>query len=336
MRFSTFHIMSQRPGTTGHEIIQESLREIDLSEHLGFDNVWLTEHHGTAYGLCSSPSVLAAAVAMRTRKLGIGYAANVTPLHHPLRLAEEIALVDQLSEGRVLAGFGTGYSPYEFSLYGTSFEQRYQKHRAILEIVVRAWTQESFSYDGEGYHFEGATVSLRPYQQPHPPIVIAASSPETIQEAARAGHRVMVLGSVEAIVSKIETYRQAVQEGSHSQAQSVSCLQNIGALRQILVTDRSDWSLKAIEAATAWHIQQTKQLSAPVSNHEQVAQEEISQYVHGRITAGSPEVVVERLLQLQAKGVGEVLCWFKWGEITHEQAIKSMKLFSESVIPHFR
>lgn len=336
MRFSTFHIMSQRPGTTGSEIIQEALREIELSEHLGFDNVWLTEHHGTAYGLCSSPSVLAAAVAMRTRKLGIGYAANVTPLHHPLRLAEEIALVDQLSEGRVLAGFGTGYSPYEFSLYGASFDRRHQAHREILEVIVRAWTQGTFSYDGEGYHFKDATIALRPYQQPHPPVVIAASSPETVQEAGRAGHRLMVLGSVEAISSKIETYRQAVQVESHSQAQAESCLQNIGALRQILVTDGADWNRRAIETATAWHIRQTKQLSSPVGTFDPVSQDEISQYVHSRVISGPPEVVVDQICQLQAKGVGEVLCWFKWGEITHEQAIKSMESFSESVIPHFR
>lgn len=336
MRFSTFHIMSQRPGITGPEIIQETLREIELSEHLGFGNVWLTEHHGTAYGLCSSPSVLAAAVAMRTRKVGIGYAANVTPLHHPLRLAEEIALVDQLSEGRVLAGFGTGYSPYEFSLYGVPFDRRHQTHRAILEIVIRAWTQGTFSYDGEGYHFKDATIALRPYQQPHPPVVIAASSPETVQEAARAGHRLMVLGSVEAIGSKIEMYQQAVQVEPHSQAQAASCLQNIGALRQIFVTDGVNSSQQVVETATAWHIQQTKQLSSPVGTYEPVSQDEISQYVHSRVINGPPEVVVGQLCQLQAKGIGEVLCWFKWGEITHEQAIKSMEPFSEAVIPHFR
>lgn len=336
MRFSTFHIMSQRPGTTGHQIIQESLREIELSEHLGFDSVWLTEHHGTAYGLCASPSVLAAAVAMRTHTLGIGYAANVTPLHHPLRLAEEIALVDQLSGGRVVAGFGTGYSPYEFSLYGASFDRRHQAHREVLEIVVRAWTQDAFNYEGETHHFKEAAIALRPYQQPHPPIVIAASSPETIQEAARAGHRIMVLGSVDAIGSKIETYRQAVPEAMRSQPQSISCLQNIGALRQVLVTEKADWSQPSIEAATAWHIQQSKQLSTPMGSHEQVAQDEVSQYVQNRVAAGPPEVVIEHLRQLEETGVGELLCWFKWGEITHEQAIKSMELFSESVIPHFK
>lgn len=335
MRFSTFHILSQRPGTTGHQIVRESLQEIELSESLGFDRVWLTEHHGTAYGLCASPSVFAAAVAMRTQKVGIGYAANVTPLHHPLRLAEEIALVDQLSGGRVLAGFGTGYSPYEFSLYGADFDRRYQIHREILDIVVRAWTQDSFSYDGEGYHLKEATIALRPHQQPRPPIVIAASSPETIQEAARAGHRIMVLGSVEAIGSKIETYRHAVQ-AAHDPSQSMSCLENIGALRQIFVTEESGWSQPAIEAVTAWHLQQTKHLSSPVGNHESVSQDEVSQYVHGRIIFGPPEVVIEQLCQLQAKGVGEILCWFKWGEITHEQAVKSIGLFSESVIPHFK
>ena len=90
MRFSTFQIMPQRPGATSHQIIQEALREIEFSEQLGFDNVWLTEHHGTEYGLCASPSVLAAAVAVKTHRLGIGYAVNVTPLHHPLMFKGEL------------------------------------------------------------------------------------------------------------------------------------------------------------------------------------------------------------------------------------------------------
>ena len=104
MKFGTFHILPMPEGATAHGVIHETLTEVELAEALGFDTVWLAEHHSSRHGLCPSASVLGAAVAMRTRRVNIGYAVNVTPLHHPLRLAEEIAFVDQLSDGRVMLG----------------------------------------------------------------------------------------------------------------------------------------------------------------------------------------------------------------------------------------
>ena len=118
MRFGTFHLMTRPQGATSQQIVQETLAEAELAEELGFDCVWLTEHHASDHGICSAPSVFAAAVAARTTRIGIGYAVNVAPLHQPLRLAQELAMGDQLSGGRVVAGFGPGYSPYEYARYG--------------------------------------------------------------------------------------------------------------------------------------------------------------------------------------------------------------------------
>ena len=171
MKFGTFHILPMPEGTTAHDVIHETLTEVYLAESMGFDTVWLAEHHSSRFGLCASASVLGAAVAMRTQRVRIGYAVNVTPLHHPLRLAEEVAFVDQLSNGRVIAGFGPGYAPYEFDLYGMPLDER---HREGTEVVMKVWCEEEFSHHGKYYDFDNVSVLPKPCQRPHPPIAIAA------------------------------------------------------------------------------------------------------------------------------------------------------------------
>jgi alkanesulfonate monooxygenase SsuD/methylene tetrahydromethanopterin reductase-like flavin-dependent oxidoreductase (luciferase family) len=183
MKFSTFHIMSQPESASSHQIIEETLAEIDAAERLNFANTWLTEHHGSRYGLGVAPAVLAAAVASRTQRLGIGFAVHVSALHHPLRLAEEIAMVDHLSQGRVIAGFGSGYSPREYQLYGVDFTERRERQQEILDIIRRAWQEDGFDHTGRFYQFNQVSLALKPYQQPHPPIALTAANPEAFKAA---------------------------------------------------------------------------------------------------------------------------------------------------------
>ena len=128
MRLGLFLIMPAPAGSAPGSVVERALADGSRAEELGFDAVWVTEHHGSDYGWCSAPSVMAGALAVRTRRVDIGYAVNVTPLHHPVRLAEEIATVDQLSRGRVIAGFGPGYSPVEYAPFDADFDDRHRLH----------------------------------------------------------------------------------------------------------------------------------------------------------------------------------------------------------------
>ena len=337
MLFGTFQIMSHRKGVSEYEVFQETLQEIELSEQLGFDNVWLTEHHSSAYGLCASPSVFAAAVATKTRTLGIGYAVNVTPLHNPLRLAEEISMVDNLSQGRVRAGFGPGYSPYEFSLYGADFAQRHIMHREILDIVQLAWTEDRFDYKGAEFRLQDVSIGIKPYQKPHPPIFISASQQASIEETARARHGLMVLGSMEAIRTKVASYASALRMREHQQDQAES-VGHVGALRHILVTSESDRGdvVRTVQSATDWHVRMVRELASSTSKHSALDEAEVHQYIQERVTIGSPESIADEIATLKESGVEEVICWFKWGNIDHELAEQSMRLFADCVIPRFR
>src|ERR671931_1295435 len=153
LRFGTFFFFQAAPGHRHEDIIRNELTQVEWSEELGFDAVWLTEHHFIDYGLSVDPATLAAAIAARTRRVRIGLAAAILPFHHPIRLAEQMALVDIISRGRLDLGVGRGNRPIEFAGYGVPQIESRERMDEAVEILVRAWTQERFSYEGRFFTF---------------------------------------------------------------------------------------------------------------------------------------------------------------------------------------
>ena len=141
MRLGLFLILPQPAGVSQAQVFESALEDAVLAERLGFDSVWVTEHHGSAYGLAAAPSVIAGAIAARTERIAIGYAVNVSPLHHPIRLADDIATVDHLSRGRVIAGFGAGYSPVEYRQLSADFGDRHRRHHDTVATVIEHWSR---------------------------------------------------------------------------------------------------------------------------------------------------------------------------------------------------
>jgi alkanesulfonate monooxygenase SsuD/methylene tetrahydromethanopterin reductase-like flavin-dependent oxidoreductase (luciferase family) len=312
MRFSTFHIFSRPVGADVGTVLAEHLKEIDAAEALGFDGVWLTEHHGSDYGLCPSPNVVGAAVAGRTSRVKIGFGANISALHHPLRLSEEIALVDRISGGRVVAGFGSGYSPAEFSLYGVPFAQRHQRHTETLDIVRLAWRGEPFDYAGEEFCFDQARIAVTPQQQPHPSIAVAAASPEGIQWAGRQGFDLLVLGGVERVRQAVEQYRAAYGTGL------------VGA-QQLFALDK-DMARRATRLNLRWG----NALRDPEGDPNPT-EAVVDEYMENRVSIGA-EAMRRRIVALEEAGVDEVLGWFRWGDMEHEAALETMRVFEHEVV----
>jgi alkanesulfonate monooxygenase SsuD/methylene tetrahydromethanopterin reductase-like flavin-dependent oxidoreductase (luciferase family) len=335
MRFGSFYIMPQASGLSSQELVQQTLSEIEEAEALGFDHVWLTEHHATPFGTCASPSVLAAAVAMRTQRVGIGFAVHVAPLHHPLRLAEEIVLVDHLSQGRVLAGMGPGYAPFEFALYGVDLEERRARHWESVEIVLKAWRQEHFDHQGTYYRFDHASILPRPLQQPHPPLAIAASSSESVARTAQAGCRLLLLVDGKMIPEHLATYREAAGRAGYAPEEVEANLQYTGILRNIYVAQDENQALEEVRAATVKLLRLRSRL-AQTSPSEAEFADQLEQYLRQRVIVGSAKKVREEIAALQAVGAGEVLCWFRWGDMSHTRVMESMHLFAAEVMPDFR
>jgi alkanesulfonate monooxygenase SsuD/methylene tetrahydromethanopterin reductase-like flavin-dependent oxidoreductase (luciferase family) len=169
------------------EVYEGLLGQIEFAEALGYHSVWLTEHHFVTDGYTPSPVPLMAAIAARTTRLEIATDILILPLYHPVKLAEDIATVDILSNGRVMLGVGAGYRDEEFAAFGTSRAERPSRMEEGIAILRGCWADGPFSFAGRHYRLDGVDVIPKPVQQPHPPLWMAATAEPTARRAARLG-----------------------------------------------------------------------------------------------------------------------------------------------------
>ncbi len=169
-------------------LYEETLEQVEAAEALGYDSVWPSEHHGVDDGYCPGVLPVAAAMAMRTTRVTIGTRLMLLPLHHPVHVAENAAVVDILSKGRFILGVAIGYRVAEFPMFGVQRKYRPSLMEEGVEIIKRAWTEdEPFDFDGKRYQLKGVFVMPKPLQKPHPPIWIGATRGAAIDRAARLG-----------------------------------------------------------------------------------------------------------------------------------------------------
>jgi alkanesulfonate monooxygenase SsuD/methylene tetrahydromethanopterin reductase-like flavin-dependent oxidoreductase (luciferase family) len=209
----------RRPGTTEGGSLHESLELADLAEAWGLDGVWLGEiHFNPARSVHSAPIALASFIAARTRRVRVGTAVQVLPLGNPLRIAEEVATVDHLSQGRFDFGVGRSGAPRAYDVLGIPYGESQARFEEALEIILKAWQGQPFSHHGKFFHFDKAVVAPSPYQRPHPPIRMAANSPETFALVGRLGLQLFAglrdLGIPE-LKGYVASYRAAWQAAGH-------------------------------------------------------------------------------------------------------------------------
>src|ERR1700682_702028 len=187
MKFGTFYFFQAPPGQRHADIIRRELEQIEWTEELGFDEIWLTEHHFIEYGLSVDPAALASAAASRTRRIRIGLAAAILPFHHPLRLAEQMALVDIISNGRLDVGVGRGNRPAEFRGYRVRAGDSRERFDETVDVMPRGWTEDRFSYHGRFFSFDDVRVIPKPVQRPHPPLYQVCVTKDGIENTALRG-----------------------------------------------------------------------------------------------------------------------------------------------------
>jgi len=173
-------------------VYARALQRIEIMDRGGYDAVWLTEHHFSDYSVCPSIPVMGAHVAARTKRLRIGAGVTLAAFYHPLRLAEEIALLDILSGGRVNWGAGRGFDEREFRIFKVPMDESQARFREAVDVVMQAWASERLRYRGEFFTFDDVEVLPKPLQQPHPPMWVAAGSPEATRWAASAGYSILI------------------------------------------------------------------------------------------------------------------------------------------------
>jgi alkanesulfonate monooxygenase SsuD/methylene tetrahydromethanopterin reductase-like flavin-dependent oxidoreductase (luciferase family) len=302
------------------EVIEQALWEVDYAEAGGFGSVWIAEHHLSSFGLVGSPSVYAAAVAQRTRRLRIGYAVAVLPLHHPLRLAEEIAWVGHLSQGRLLVGVGPGFSPYELGAFGVPLEQRHARLEEGTAILRAALAGDRFSYAGRFFDVPPVTLRPRPFGGCAPPLLRACSSMDSLRRAANDGVPVMLgLKPVAQIAEHVAAYRACRAALGRTDAEVDREVAEIRVLRRVAVATSDEEALADARQALQWETATARRVHGA------------GELADGCI--GTPATVLRELAALRALGIRHVIAWLSFGDLPFAKVRRAMELLGQEVIP---
>jgi alkanesulfonate monooxygenase SsuD/methylene tetrahydromethanopterin reductase-like flavin-dependent oxidoreductase (luciferase family) len=353
MRFGTFFFFQAAPGLTHAEVVHRELEQMEWTEELGFDQVWLTEHHFIDYGLAVDPATLAAAAASRTRQIRIGLAAAILPFHHPLRLAEQIALIDIIALGRLDVGVGRGNRPAEFTGYHIPQQENRERFEEAVDIMLHAWTEERFSYDGRFFTIRDARVIPKPWQRPHPPLYQVCASKDGIESTAARGWPMLnsvLFGPVEQLANSRDTYVAGLRRHGRSETEITELLRSWGVSRQIYVAPTDAQALAEARDAEMWYQESFRRFIVPDRIEDahpslqpgfRAMDDTLSKVTWERLVAetlafGSPDTVVRHMEQMRAMGVGHVLCWMNFGGLPQDKIRSSMELFAREVMPRFR
>src|SRR5215468_4731315 len=342
MRFGFFDQLPCASGFSERQRYRDIMAQIELGDELGFDTVWLGElHFSRAFSILADPLTVLAAAAQRTRRIRLGTAVTLLPLHNPLKVAEDAATVDILSGGRLELGVGRGAAPSMFAAYNVPAAETRERFVEALEVIRQAWMGERLSYQGKYLHVQNLPVFPRPVQKPHPPIRIAANSPETYTIAGNLGLPIfatpLIAGSMDKLREYIKSHRESLPAGvkqdvsvafpvhvaaSRAQARR-ECEESLMHFFSFLEQRRPD-----IQALPESY----QALQQAIDRLKGIRYEEVEEL--GAVL-GDPEYCAERVQALQEEfGMDEFICYFNQGGLVEPAAVRhAMELFAQEVIP---
>jgi alkanesulfonate monooxygenase SsuD/methylene tetrahydromethanopterin reductase-like flavin-dependent oxidoreductase (luciferase family) len=232
-----------------NSVYETALERFQIMDQTGYDAVWLAEHHFSSFSVCPSVHMMGTMAAARTRRLRIGTAVSLAPFYNPLRLAEEVALLDVLSGGRVNWGAGRGFERSEFAAFGIPGEESAARFHETVDIVLQAWTQPRLSYEGKFHRYENVEVLPKPLQAPHPPVWMAASSTPAIEWAASQGHSILMdpHSSRTDLIAKRRHYAAKLAEAGYSDAG-----RSIPMARLIAIDETAEKAHAVAKRAAEW------------------------------------------------------------------------------------
>ena len=341
MRFGSFVFSISGDAKGDHQVIENTLREVELAEAIGLDAVWLTEHHFDGAVAYADPVVFGAAVAMKTQRVRIGFAVVELALHHPVRLAVQTALLDHLCQGRLIVGTGRGsaYNAYEYLGFGTTMEQGNEMLPEAEELLVKAWTEADVHHKGHFWQVRFPELRPRPYQQPHPPLVRACISEPSVAAMAKIGRPVLIgIQTVETLRHRLQLYRDTMLETGFSEAEVETALDQNWAQRGLYVCENDAEALETADLALKRyraHLLAARQKYNPGGEPPRQPGQTptAAEVVEHAFLAGSPQRVAEQIAELREAGVRNLLLNVNVGQIEPEKVERSMRLFGDKVLP---
>jgi alkanesulfonate monooxygenase SsuD/methylene tetrahydromethanopterin reductase-like flavin-dependent oxidoreductase (luciferase family) len=311
------------------EYYEARLKLIEAYDGAGFYAYHLAEHHSTPIGMAPSPSIFLSAVAQRTTRLRFGPLVYALPLHHPLRLIEEICMLDQLSGGRLEIGFGRGSSPVEVAFYGQDPAKAHDIYSETRELILQGLTSKTLNFQGRFFSFKDIPMELEPFQKPHPPMWYGVHSVEAAERAARQGLNMVSLDSAADTRRFNDTFR-AVWRKTRADAPEPK----LGISRFIVIADDEQQALAAARRAyPVWHrhFYHLFSIRGGKPAHPRPAAFDEMMEIRQAI-AGNPETVLEFLQSQLAESQSNYLVGqFAFGDLTLAESLRSVELFSKHV-----
>ncbi len=349
MRFGHFFYPMKFDDSHDEEEIQQCLAEAELVEELGFDAIWLAEHYFTGECVYGDPLIFATALAVKTKRVELGFGILELPLHHPVRVAIQTALLDNLCQGRLIVGTakGSNYNSYEYVGFGSNPRLGEQQMEEAEELLVKAWTTDNVIFKGTYYRVSFPSVRPRPYQKPHPRLARACLNDESIKEMARIGRPILLRGrSTNSTGANIRLYRDTMEEAGFDDAAIERNLDQVWVWREMHLADTDEQALEEFlpaqhEAFTNMERYRTRwnppdfpmDRQTPPMGREGYAASPDPDASENVI--GSPRRVAEQLTQMRDAGIRNLMLTNR-GLMSPEKTTKSLKLFSEEVMPLFR
>jgi alkanesulfonate monooxygenase SsuD/methylene tetrahydromethanopterin reductase-like flavin-dependent oxidoreductase (luciferase family) len=322
-----------------HQLYAERLQLLEAADAAGFFGYHLAEHHATPLGMAPSPALFLTAAAQRTRRIRLGPLVYLLPLYNPLRLIEEVCMLDHLSGGRLDLGVGRGVSPYELGYFGVDAAGTRVMFNEALAVLIAGLTHERLTFTGQHYRYHDVPMELHPLQQPYPPLWYPTHNPESVGYAAKHGYNFVGLGPAALVRQHVDLYWQtwAAHRQEPGRLNGHVVAPKVGIGRVVVVADTDAEALAATRAAHGHWYRSITKLWHDHDDHSVDGLFAWEPSLQGEtILFGTPARVREQMARLlEVSGCNYVICAFAWGTLPHAQALHSLRLFAEEVMPAF-
>jgi alkanesulfonate monooxygenase SsuD/methylene tetrahydromethanopterin reductase-like flavin-dependent oxidoreductase (luciferase family) len=346
VKFSTFLFPDSRDPAQDGAVIDETVREAVLADKLGADVVWLAEHHFDGISVYGDPMVMAGALATALPRAALGFAVVQTALHHPIRLAEQMALLDHLTKGKLIVGLGRGssYNIYDYQGFGLDHREAQDRLDEAEAIMLKAWEGGEFTYEGRFWQVQVPMLRPLPFTKPHPPIVRASSGDASLIELARQGKPWMMnVQSLETTTRRVALYRETMRDAGYDEATIARNLDECWVWRNFYVADSDAEAerigVPAFETMTRARAEMRERIFAETGQRIAVPKADLPGARTARgdgLVFGTPARVAEDVAALDRLGIGGIIGTFRLGPMPHEVAAQSLTLFLDQVAPQFR
>ena len=345
MNWGLFFLMQRDEAWSEQAVYDSCLEQMLAAEPLGYESVWLAEHHFNDYGLCPAPPVLAAYLAARTTKLRLGMGVSLLPLHHPVDLAEQLAVLDVVSGGRLDVGIGRGGTLQDYQTFRSERADARLRVEEGIALMQRCWSGAPFDFAGQFHSAEQLHVRPRPVQRPHPPLFVAANSEDSVLSAARLG--LPTLSSffvpLDEIQRRQRLYRETARAAGRTDEEIAALERRSGGMRVVHVAAQHDEAVRAAEPAFMSYqrrmaVLRSDSTGGTVPNsfdRSHLRLRAFDDYLKdGWAMVGTPDEVREGLRQyLDATGYERVLLIMALPGLSTAHALRSMRLFAEEIAP---